>query len=251
MSTASPKRVQLFVTCIIDALFPDVGEAAVRLLEHAGVEVDFPEAQTCCGQPGYNGGFRKEARRLALHFLDVFERSADPIVTPSGSCAAMIVHGYLDLFRDDPPNRARAKALAARTFELSQFLLDELRLAPEQVAGASPFRGPVAYHPSCHLLRGLCVRQAPERLLAAVPGVELRSLPQSAECCGFGGLFAVKYGDLSAAMLDNKLAGVRASGAETLVSADMSCLLHLQGGLRRDGSTVRCLHLAQVLAPAG
>jgi L-lactate dehydrogenase complex protein LldE len=242
-------RVQLFITCIIDSLFPEVGEAVVRLLERHGVGVDFPEAQTCCGQPGYNAGFRGEARRLALSFIDLFERLPHPVVTPSGSCAAMVVHGYPDLFFDDPPNHARAEALAQRTYELSQYLVDVLGLDPAAVGGASPFHGRVTYHPSCHLSRGLGVTEAPLRLLAAVPGAEVTPLPQAAECCGFGGLFAVKHGDISAAMLDKKLESVKASGATTLVCADMSCLMHMQGGLRRDGSPVQCLHLAQVLAP--
>jgi L-lactate dehydrogenase complex protein LldE len=246
---ATRANAQLFITCIIDSLFPEAGEAAVRLLERQGVAVDFPAAQTCCGQPGYNAGFREEARRLALRFLDVFERSPDPVVTPSGSCAAMIVHGYPDLFHDDAKNRARAEALASRTFELSQYLVEGLGLDPAEVGAASVFQGRVTYHPACHLARGLGVTEAPLRLLRAVPGAEVRPLPGAEECCGFGGLFAVKHGDISAAMLDKKLAGVEASGAETLVCADMSCLMHMQGGLRRDGSRVRCLHLAEVLAP--
>jgi len=241
-------KVQLFITCIVDSLFPAVGEATVRLLERHGVGVEFPTAQTCCGQPGYNAGFRGEARQLALRFLEVFERSPDPVVTPSGSCAAMIVHGYPDLFRNEPEHLARAEALAKRTFELSQYLVDCLGVDPAEVGAASAFRGRVTYHPSCHLSRGLGVTEAPLRLLRAVPGADVVPLPGAAECCGFGGLFAVKHGDISAAMLDKKLAGVKASGAETLVCADMSCLMHMQGGLRRDGLGVRCLHLAEVLA---
>jgi L-lactate dehydrogenase complex protein LldE len=241
-------RVQLFVTCIIDSLFPHVGEAVVSVLERLGVEVVFAEAQTCCGQPGYNAGFRPEARRLALNVLDLFETSSDPIVTPSGSCTAMLIHGYADLFADDPPNLRRARALAARAYELSQFLVEVLKVDPAAVAGGARLTGRVAYHASCHLARGLGVREPPLRLLDAVPGAEVVSVAGADECCGFGGLFSVKHADVSAAMLDKKLANIRASHPAALVSGDMSCLMHLAGGLRRDGSAIECLHLAEVLA---
>jgi L-lactate dehydrogenase complex protein LldE len=241
--------VQLFVTCIVDSLFPEVGEAVVSVLERLGVEVEFPEAQTCCGQPGYNAGFRAEARRLALNFLDVFERSPAPLVTPSGSCAAMVVHGYADLFAGDAQNLGRARALAARTYEFSQFLVDVLHVDPAQAAAGAHLNEKVTFHSSCHLLRGLGVKEAGPRLLAAVPGVEVAPLAGADQCCGFGGLFAVKHDDISAAMLDNKLAAIRATGATTVVSCDMSCLMHIQGGLSRDGTPVRSQHLAQVLSP--
>lgn len=255
-----PLRVQFFVTCIVDSLYPAVGEAAVAVLERRGVEVAFPEAQTCCGQPAYNAGFRREARQLALHFLDMFDPPSPsgrraggegelPVVTPSGSCAAMVVHGYADLFaaERDARNLARAKALAARTYEFSQFLVDVLGVTD---VGAH-FDGKLTYHPSCHLLRGLGVKDAAQKLLAHVRGAEVVLLPNTEECCGFGGLFAVKHGDISGAMLDRKLENVRASGAQTVVGCDMSCLMHMQGGLSRDGSPIRCLHLAEVLEPEG
>jgi L-lactate dehydrogenase complex protein LldE len=245
---AKVPKVQLFVTCIVDSLFPEVGEAVVGVLERLGIEVEFPEAQTCCGQPGYNAGYRPEARRLALSAMDVFEPSPAPIVVPSGSCAAMVVHGYPDLFYDDPHNLARARAFAARTFEFSQFLSDVLGLEPATVAAGARLDEKVTFHTSCHLLRGLGVTDAGQRLLAAVEGVDVAPLPGADQCCGFGGLFAVKHGDISSAMLDNKLAAVRATGASTLVGCDMSCLMHMQGGLSRDGSAVRCRHLAEVLA---
>jgi L-lactate dehydrogenase complex protein LldE len=268
-----PARVQLFVTCIVDSLFPEVGEAAVEVLERLGVAVDFPETQTCCGQPAYNAGFRAEARDLARRFLEVFDphplppaspaspspqakergegwpeagvggEGLPPIVAPSGSCAAMIVHGYADLFADDPHNLTRAKALAARTYEFSQFLVDVLGVTN---AGGR-FDGELTYHPSCHLLRGLGVQDAAAQLLARVAGAEVVPLPHAEECCGFGGLFSIKHADVSAAMLDKKLENIRASGAQTVVGCDMSCLMHLQGALSRDGSSVRCAHLAEVL----
>jgi L-lactate dehydrogenase complex protein LldE len=227
----------------VDSFYPAVGEAAVEVLERLGVEVEFPEAQTCCGQPGYNAGFRHEARQLALHFLDVFEQSDAPVVAPSGSCAAMIVHGYADMFANDPRSLARAKALAARTYEFSQFLVDVLGVTD---VGAQ-FDGKLTYHPSCHLLRGLGVKDEVQKLLARVRGAEVVPLPNAEECCGFGGLFAVKHGDISGAMLDKKLENVRASGAQAVVGCDMSCLMHMQGGLSRDGSPITCVHLAEVL----
>lgn len=240
-----PTRVQLFITCIADSLFPQVGEAMVDVLERLGMEVRFAEAQTCCAQPAYNGGFRAEARQVALRFLDVFEPTApDPLVAPSGSCVAMVIHGYPDLFADDPVNLARAKALAARTYEFSQFVVDVLGVAD---VGAN-FAGRAAYHPSCHLLRGLQVDDQPRRLLSAVRDLECVPLPHAEECCGFGGLFAVKHADVSGAILDQKLNNVRASGAEMVVGCDLSCLMHIQGGLSRDGVAVKCLHLAEVLA---
>lgn len=240
----APRRVQLFVTCIVDSIFPGVGEAVVAVLEKLGVEVEFPETQTCCGQPGYNAGFRAEAKQLALNFLDVFEKSEAPIVTPSGSCAAMVVHGYPELLADDPPNLARARALAGRTYEFSQFLVSALRVTD---LGAT-YPGRLTYHASCHLLRGLGVKEAATQLLAQVRGADLVPLAAADECCGFGGLFSVKHGDLSAAMLDKKLEQVRATGASTVVGCDMSCLMHMQGGLSRDGTAIDCRHLAEVLA---
>lgn len=239
-----PKRVQLFITCIVDSLYPSVGEAVVTVLERLGVEVEFPEGQTCCGQPGFNGGFHAEAQRLALHHLDVFEKSDAPVVVPSGSCAAMVIHRYPELFADDPPNLARARALAARTFEFSQFLVEVLGVTD---LGAS-FNGSVTYHPSCHLSRELGVTAPPRQLLAGVQGAEVRELPHAEDCCGFGGLFSIKHDAISAAMLDKKLENVQASGAMTVVGCDMSCLLHMVGGLARDGSAVRCVHLAELLA---
>jgi L-lactate dehydrogenase complex protein LldE len=252
-----PSRVQLFVTCIVDSLYPAVGEAMVEVLERLGIEVEFPEAQTCCGQPGYNGGFRDEARQLALHCLDVFEKSEAPIVTPSGSCAAMIVHGYADLLANDPRNLVRTQAIAARTYEFSQFLVDVLGVTDVGASFGSAqdrqFDGKLTYHPSCHLLRGLGVTGAAQTLLAAlrVRGAEVVPLPNAEECCGFGGLFAVKHGDISGAMLDRKLENIRATGAPTVVGCDVSCLMHMQGGLSRDGSPVKCVHLAEVLAGRG
>jgi len=241
--TPAPSSVQLFITCIVDSLYPAVGEAVVAVLERQGVTVNFLEAQTCCGQPGYNAGFRAEARQLALNFLDVFSQTEQPLIVPSGSCAAMIIHGYADLFADDPANLERARQIAARTYEFSQFLVDVLGV---EDVGAQ-YAGTLTYHPSCHLARGLGIQDPPHKLLAHVQGAEVRPLPNAEECCGFGGLFAIKHGDVSGAILDKKLSHLHASGATTLVGCDMSCLMHLQGALQRDGAAVQCKHLAEVL----
>lgn len=243
-SIAAAKPVQLFITCIVDALYPDVGEAAVAVLERVGVKAEFPMAQTCCGQPGYNAGYRADARPVALHFLDVFSRTEGPIVTPSGSCAAMIKHGYPDLFADDPLNRPRARAVAARTFEFSQFLVHELGVTD---VGAH-YEGALTYHPSCHLLRGLGEREAPLILLKHVRGAALVELPGAEECCGFGGLFSVKQPEVSGEMLARKMNNLRAGNAPLAVTCDAGCLTHLNGGLHRAGNAQRVVHLAEILA---
>ena len=234
--------IQLFITCLIDSLFPEVGEAVLQVLhEHAG-PVAFPVDQTCCGQPAYNAGFHNEARRMARHTIDVLERTEGPVVVPSGSCAAMIRHGYLELFREDPTWLSRAQALAGRTHELSQFLVDVLSIT--DLGATYPAR--LAYHPSCHLLRGLGVDHQPLTLLESVSDADVDALPP--DCCGFGGVFAVDHEPISSEMLARRLAQIEASGAETVVACDVSCLMHLEGGLRKAGSSVRCAHLAQILA---
>lgn len=224
----------------------------MTVLERLGIEVLFPEAQTCCGQPGYNSGFQTEARRLALHTLDVFERSPAPVVIPSGSCGAMVVKGYAHLFAHEPALLARAQALAARTYEFSQFLAEVLNVDLSTVLNPQPEHaaGKVTYHAACHLVRELGVTDAATRLLGAVPGLELMPLPGVEQCCGFGGLFAIKHDAISTAMLDKKLAYVRQTGAATVVGCDMSCLMHMQGGLSRDNDPIRCVHLAEVLVEA-
>ena len=236
-------RIQLFVTCMIDNLYPDIGEDVVTVLERAGVEVEVPPGQTCCGQPAFNGGFLDEAREMALHFLDVFADTEGAIVSPSGSCAAMVVHHYPELFADDPENLARAEAVAARVREFSQFLVDDLGLTS---VGGVP--GSYTYHPSCHLTRELGVRGKAELLLDSIPGAERRPLPDAEACCGFGGLFAVKMPEVSTAMMDHKLETIEESGAEVCVVCDASCMTHLNGGLIQQGKKPVVKHLAQVLA---
>jgi L-lactate dehydrogenase complex protein LldE len=242
--TPRPARVQLFATCLVDRFFPAAGHAAVEVLERCGIEVTVPPDQTCCGQPAFNGGFAADAAAMARVTIDVLSRSDDPVVVPSGSCAEMIVNQYPALLADDEAYAPKAKALAARTFEFSQFLVDVLGV--ELPAAGTGTR--VAYHASCHGLRGLGLHDQPRRLLRAVAGDGCTDLPDAETCCGFGGLFAVKMGPLSAAMLDSKLDAIERSGADVVAATDVSCLMHIGGGLHRRGSRVRACHLAEVLA---
>lgn len=237
------KPVALFVTCLVDQLYPHVGEAAVRVLERAGCTVSFPAAQTCCGQPTFNDGFWDDARTLARKFLDVFG-DAPHIVAPSGSCAVMAREWYPRLFSDTPALAERAREVGHRTYELSEFLV---RVLGRTDLGAR-FPAAVAYHPSCHGLRGLGLREEPLRLLRAVRDLRLVDLKGADECCGFGGFFAVKFAGVSGAMLASKLDAIEASGAEVVTATDVSCLMHIAGGLVRRGSKVRAMHLAEVLA---
>jgi len=242
--TESPPKVKasLFITCILDQLFPQVGESVVRVLRHLGVEVDFPMEQTCCGQPAFNSGYNREARALAARFLRTFQDS-QYIVVPSGSCTSMIRVFYPDLFHDDRELHQKAVALGQRTYEFSQFLVKVLGLTD---VGAA-YSGRVTYHPSCHQLRELRVVQEPRDLLGAVKGLELVPLEQAETCCGFGGTFSVKYPHISEAMLEDKVANVLKSGAQALVACDMSCLMHIKGALARRKADVEVLHLAQLL----
>lgn len=239
----SDRLPALFVTCLVDHLFPDVGDAAVAVLRRAGVDITFPREQTCCGQVAFNDGFWPQARAMAVRFVETFEPSG-AIITPSGSCAAMVREFYPRLFRDDPVLAARAAALAHRTYELSEYLVTVLGW--DDARARFPHR--VVYHPSCHGLRALGIGEQPLRLLRRVAGLELRPLRNAEECCGFGGMFAVKYAALSSAMLDAKIAAIEESAAEFVTATDVSCLMHIDGGLRRRGSAVRTIHLAEILA---
>jgi len=236
------RAVQLFTTCIVEHMRPAVGLAVVNVLERLGVQVEVPDGQTCCGQPAFNAGARDDARAMARHTVDCLDRSPLPIVVPSGSCGDMIIHQIPALLAGEPAYRDRARAVADRTFEFSQAVAS---LEPD-VAGAGSAR-PVAYHPSCHLLRGLGIRTEPTALLDQALGGERAALGGAEECCGFGGPFSVKMSEISSAMLARKLDQVQASGARTLVACDSSCLLHLEGGLRRRGAATRVQHLAEVL----
>lgn len=236
-------RVQLFITCLLDHLYPDIAGAVVTVLERQGVEVQVPAGQTCCGQPAFNGGFREEARAMAAHYLDVFAATEGPIVCPSGSCAAMVKHHYVELFENDPGRAAQAEAVGGRIREFGQFLVEDLGLA---AAGGAA--GRYTYHPSCHLTRELEVKGAAECLLDAIPGAQRLPLPAAETCCGFGGLFAVKLPAVSGAMLEHKLDAIAASEAETCVVCDASCMTHLNGGLIKQGKAPIVRHLAEILA---
>jgi L-lactate dehydrogenase complex protein LldE len=236
-------RVALFVTCLVDALFPDAGVATVRLLERLGQPLEFPLEQTCCGQMHANSGYFE--LELVRRYVEVFS-PFDAIVVPSASCAASIRHQHPMIARaaGEHALAARAESVAARTYELSQFLIDVLGI--DDVGGYFPHR--VAYHPTCHSLRLLGVGERPLRLLRKVRGIDLVELPRSDECCGFGGTFAVKNPDVSAAMLADKMEAVIDTGAEVLCAADRSCLMHIGGGLDRIRAGVRTLHLAEIIA---
>ncbi|PYM09250.1 MAG: Fe-S oxidoreductase [Candidatus Rokuibacteriota bacterium] len=216
--------------------------AIVRLLRRLGVSVDFPAGQTCCGLPLLNSGYRRDAARVARRTVPLFKHSGDVIV-PSGSCAWMIKKEYPSLLKDDPAAFREAQSLAARTYELSQFLVRKLGVTTL----ASTLRGRVAYHDSCHLLRGLGESEAPRTLLRNLPGVELVELPGADQCCGFGGSFSIRLPEVSSAILDRKLASVEATGADCLVACDAGCLMQMSGGLTRRGSRVSALHLAELL----
>jgi L-lactate dehydrogenase complex protein LldE len=242
-----PTRVQLFATCLVDQFCPQAGDATVAILERLGLAVVVPPDQTCCGQPAFNGGFRDEAAAMARYTIDVLSACPDPVVVPSGSCADMMINRYPELFAADGVYGPKARELAARTFELTQFLVDVMGV---EDTGAH-WQGSVAYHASCHGLRGLGLKTQPRQLLAHVAGAQVADLPDAETCCGFGGLFAVKMPELSGAMLASKLDAITRSGADTIVATDVSCLMHIGGGLSRAGSPVRVRHIAEVLAGDG
>ncbi|MBI4588775.1 MAG: (Fe-S)-binding protein [Candidatus Rokubacteria bacterium] len=239
-------RASLLVTCLGDLFFPEVGVAMVQLLRRLGVTVDFPENQTCCGLPLFNSGYHREAARVARRTLPIFAAS-EHVVVPSGSCAWMVKKEYPGLLKDEPALKAEAEALAARTYELSQFLVTVLGVSRV----ATDFRGKVTYHDSCHLLRGLGESHAPRTLLRNLDGVELVELPGADQCCGFGGSFSVRLPEVSTSILRQKLRNVEATGADCLVACDAGCLLQMGGGLSRRHSPVKAIHLAQLLAGRG
>jgi len=237
-------RVGLFVTCLVDLMRPSIGFAALELLEAGGAEVYVPPGQTCCGQPAYNAGDRADALPLARKVVEEFE-ACDWLVAPSGSCSGMIRTHYADLFADDPAWAARAAALAAKTRELTDFLVDVLKVA--KVPGG--YRGQVTYHDSCSGLREMGVKAQPRALLGAMPGVELVEMSECETCCGFGGAFAVKFGEIATRLADNKCEHIAQSGAGAVVLGDLGCMLHIEGRLRRRGDdATKVLHVAEVLA---
>ncbi|MGZ4268065.1 MAG: (Fe-S)-binding protein [Solirubrobacteraceae bacterium] len=238
-------RASLFITCVNDTLFPATGKATVAVLERLGVQVDFPLEQTCCGQMHANSGYDGQALALVRRMVRVFAGS-EVVVTPSGSCAAMVREGYPRLVAaaGDDALAAEVRDLSARTLELSELLVG--RMGIEDVGAAFPHR--VTLHPTCHSLRLLRVGDAPRRLLAAVRGIDLVDLPEAEQCCGFGGTFAMKNADTSTAMLTDKVRRILDTGAEVCAAADNSCLMHIGGALRRQRAGVRAMHLAEILA---
>ena len=237
-------RVGLLVTCLVDMMRPRIGFAALQLLEAAGCEVVVPSSQTCCGQPAYNSGDRTAARSLAVKLLNEFE-ACEYVVAPSGSCSGMLRSHYPDLAADDPPLALRMAALSAKTYELTDFLVHVAKL--QKVPGQ--FHGSITYHDSCAGLRELGIKEQPRQLLAQVAGLTLNEMQGAEECCGFGGTFSVKFGEISAAIAEKKCDCVRATNADAVVGGDLGCLLNIEGKLRRMGDeTTRVLHIAEVLA---
>ena len=237
------ETVQLFVTCLVDSFFPHIGESIVRVLNRAGVRVEFPSDQTCCGQPAFNAGLFSQARPLAEHTIRVFEKTSGDIIIPSGSCAAMLRNGYRELFQDDSRWLGRAQTLAGRVHEFTEYLVDVRGVSDL----GSRWPGKLTYHPSCHLLRMLGVDRQPRLLLSNVREAELLELPEREDCCGFGGVFSVEHPEISAEFLKRKIANLEKTASPTLVVCDTGCLMHLQGGLQRANKDQRVVHIAEVL----
>lgn len=251
--------VQLFATCLVDTFYPETAEAIVDILRRLGTSVVFPSAQTCCGQPQFNAGLRADARQMARHMIETFERLPESrslglsprdrssevchLVSPSGSCAHMIRHNYPELFTNDPVWLPRAQALAKRTFEFTEYLVDVLGATD---LGAH-WDGALTYHPSCHLSRGLGIDRQPRALLAHIKGAQIIELPEAQDCCGFGGVFSVAHPELSAEFLKRKIGNLEKTQSPTLVVADTGCILHIAGGLHRQSRPQKVLHIAEIL----
>ena len=237
-------KVSLFVTCLVDQMWSGIGTSCVDVLRRAGCEVEFDERQTCCGQPAFNTGYRNEARQVARRFIEVFEDSqADAIVSPSGSCTAM-VHHFGELFVDDPQWLERARSVGARIYEFSSFLIRVLKV---EDVGAT-WNGRLTWHDACHGLRDLNIKSEPRRLISNVRGAEFVELENAEACCGFGGTFSVKYPEISVAILDQKIEAIERARVDAVVSGDASCLMQLGGRLSRKGSSVKVMHLAELLS---
>jgi len=240
-------KISLFVTCLVDQLWTSIGVSSVEVLRRVGCEVEFDKRQTCCAQPAFNTGYRDEARQVARRFISIFEESkAEAIVSPSGSCTAMVRH-YRELFADDPQWLVRANAIAAKTHELSSFLIRVLKV---EDVGAS-WKGRLTWHDACHGLRDLNLKTEPRTLIRNVRGAEFVELEHADACCGFGGTFSVKYPEISVAILDQKIEAIERAGVDAVVSGDASCLMQIGGRLSRKGSNIRVMHLAELLAADG
>jgi len=235
--------VQFFITCLTDSFFPETGEAMVDIFHRLGIRVEFAREQTCCGQPQFNAGLRKDARAIAEHTIKVFENTDGDIVMPSGSCAHHFRHNYLELFKGDSVWYPRAKALSERTYEFTEYLVDKLGVTDLD----AKWDGALTFHPSCHTLRGINVDRQPLALLQNVRGATLIDLPNREECCGFGGIMSVEHPELSAEWLKRKIKNLEDSQAPTLVVTDAGCLMHIAGGISRQGKRQRVVHIAEVL----
>ena len=239
-------RVSLFITCLSDVFFPQVGQSVVEVLERLGVEVDFPAAQTCCGQPAYNSGYQKDASKAARQMITAFQKS-EYVVAPSGSCVAMIRREYPELLKDDPVWHEVALELANKTYEFSEFIVKVLGIQDVEAT----LEAKATYHHSCHMSRALGVKKEPGMLLSGVQGLEMKELPYCQDCCGFGGTFSVKMPAISEAMVDEKVQHIEETGAEILIGSDMGCLMNIGGRLQRTGKQVQVMHVAEVLAKGG
>ena len=235
--------VQLFITCLTDSFFPETGEAIVDIFSRLGIRVDFTPEQTCCGQPQFNAGLRADARAIAEHTIKILEKTSGDIVTPSGSCAHHFRHNLLELFEGDAEWYPRAESFGKRVYEFTEYLVDKLNVTD---LGAT-WNGSLTYHPSCHTLRGLNVDKQPRLLLQNVQGATLVQLPNEQECCGFGGVMSVEHPELSAEWLKRKIFNLESTNSPTLVVTDAGCLMHIMGGLKRQGKKQRVVHIAEVL----
>ena len=245
--TPKDKPVSLFVTCIVDMIYPQTGMSVVKVLHHLGIPVDFPKGQTCCGQPAFNAGYRNDARSVAKVFLNAFA-DAEVIVTPSGSCAAMVRHEYPTLFPPDSEEHERANHLSSITWEFTEYLVAGLEI--EDLGGRLPNSDTFAFHDACHGLRLLGLGSAARTLLSHVENANIVDLPEHDVCCGFGGLFSVKMPDVSVAMLDTKIEHIEACAADTILTGDASCLTQMNGGLQFRDSNKQVRHIADILAEA-
>jgi L-lactate dehydrogenase complex protein LldE len=235
-------NVSLFITCISDAMYPNVGKAVVRMLRHYGCKVDFPENQVCCGQPAYNSGYQEDAKKAAKQLIRAFEKS-EYVVAPSGSCVSMVRHYYPNMFATDPEWREKAQNLADKMFEFSEFMVRVLKVTKVN----AEFEGTATYHCSCHMTRGLGVVAEPLQLVQGIDKLQYVDLPYKNDCCGFGGTFAVKMHDISGEMVDEKAKHIIETGANILLGSDMACLMNIEGRLRRLGHDIKAYHIAELL----
>jgi L-lactate dehydrogenase complex protein LldE len=243
MPNKHPQTVSLFIQCLVDAMYPEVGMAMLNIFRKLDIPVDCPTNQTCCGQPAFNSGYRQQARVAARRFIEIFENK-EAIVCPSGSCTTMVRHHYPQLFEDEPDWQRRAEAVAGKTFELTQYLVDVLGIDD---MGAR-YSGKISFHDSCHALRTLGIREQPRQLIAGIADVELIEMNDPERCCGFGGSFSVKYPEISTAMAQDKVNQIIATGADAVVGVDISCLMNIHGLLSRQSAKVKILHIAELLA---